>query len=685
MYQDQQSAHSLVLAAIIYLFALCTIGCGQAPDALQNARRNQPFLIGNGVEPRQPYPCDVNFAEQLKNKQPWPLQYLDLVYYPHRVEGLDAVFENNLEFIATNLAPFAPGLIFAGATVQHGDVTFRPEVGPTNLGLAEPFNQYSIARQTALTRSNNLMPARHLSLAGMIAEQLPPNARELGFYSELKTNAIGPIRAGHTMVIPNYSNPAVLKYLEDTFDILTDQAGFRYYWMDNWMSADKETYPAVYQAVRAGSSRHQARVILRSGAGPSQVGLTDVMAPSPDIQHAWCDVVSLLDERIIEPYTQYCPNAFKIGFDDFYINQPYNRDQARFEASMYALPGIEMTITEGEFYKTPMDRVRILQKVLPLPVTGPLQPIAPSGSRIWVECVQRPFEKWWVAGFFNSDLFQPEDLELNLDQLDEPPGAVLAWDFWDERLAGVFKDKIRVRLAPSSCLVLALRRQQQVPQLLSTSRHILQGAEEISDCAWNPVSKTLAGTFTNGVEGNSFSLFAHLPAGWKLKTNGGGMVSQIKPEVLRLALPPQAGAIHWSLSFVQDGTPAPLTLTTTQTITNTLGEFVTGSTDLAGNWITNGSGVLGKAIIPADWQHKSVRIYFTTGGIQNVRLNGLECPRMENPAKKFTAWYQNKGERVFELPSNAIRWGQQNELQIFAEDKSWLVESNKAGFQLDIN
>src|ERR1700728_3527713 len=108
MHQDRQPANSLVLAALIYFFALGTIVCGQTPDALQNARHNQPFLIGNGVEPKQPYPCDVNFAEQLKNKQPWPLQHLDFIYYPHRVEGLDSVFEKNLEFIATNLAPYAP-------------------------------------------------------------------------------------------------------------------------------------------------------------------------------------------------------------------------------------------------------------------------------------------------------------------------------------------------------------------------------------------------------------------------------------------------------------------------------------------------------------------------------------------------------------------------------------------------
>jgi hypothetical protein len=680
---------SLAIWAIIYV----SIEKSESADSVAAtntisllSRQDEPFLIGNGVTPAQPYPCDANFSEQLKDKQPWPLDHIDLLYYPHRVVGLDTVLPANVEFVAKNLLPYAPGLIFSGATVMHGDVTFRPEEGPKNLGLAEPFNKYSIARQVELMRTNGLIPARHLSLAGMIAEELPPDARERGFYTELKTSAVGPIRAGHTMVIPNYTNPAVLNYLEQTFDILTDQAGFRYYWMDNWQSADPKTYPTVYQAVRAGCLLHGHKVILRSGAGPSQVGLTDVMAPAPDVQDAWHYVVAELNQRIIGPYVQYCPDAFKIGFDDFYIDQPFDRDQARFLASLYALPGVEITITEGSFYETPPDRIAILQKVLPLPITGPLQALAPEGSRIWVECIQRPFEKWWVAGFFNPDLFQPRDLELDLNKLDEPAGPVLAWDFWDQRFLGAFKDKIRVRLGPSSCLVLGLRKQQDVPQLLSTSRHILQGADELSDCAWNSTNDTLTGTFTRGVAGVSFSLFIHVPAGWKLDNAGGAVVKAIDyaPEVLRADLQPGQEAMPWSLTFTHSDDNQPDAFRTS-TVTNTLGELVTASSDLAGAWKNQGTSHTRRIVIPKNWNAGTIRIYFTSGEIEAVRLNGSDCSRVEDPARKFTAWYTTESESVFAFPPSAVRWGKENQLEVVSSDKSWQEGAGKAGLQLDLS
>jgi hypothetical protein len=346
------------LIPALALTGLITICPALSPAAVTAVAANQPFLIGNGVTPGILYPCDAEFHQELAGKRPWPFSNLDVVYYPHRVEGLDSVYPENLAFISRNLLPYAPGLFFSGATVQHGDVTFRPEEGPENLGLAQPFNRYSIARQMALLKANHIYSARHLSLSGMILEELPPDAKSAGWYADLKEKAAGPILAGHTMVVPIYANPAVRDYLADTFALLGQTAGYRYFWMDNWTDTNENgLYPKVYGAVRSGAERNGGWTILRSGAGPAQAGLIDVLAPPPDVQHTWNDVRNIFQNRVIEPYVRYCPNVFKLGFDDFYINEPFTRDQARFIAALYGLPGIEITITEGEFFKTPSERI----------------------------------------------------------------------------------------------------------------------------------------------------------------------------------------------------------------------------------------------------------------------------------------------------------------------------------------
>jgi hypothetical protein len=659
----------------------------RSQTAASAAPANQPFLIGNGVTPDGLYPCDVEFRRELANKRPWPFSNLDLVYYPHRVEGLDSVYPENIAFIAKNLLPYSPGLIFSGATVQHGDVTFRPEEGPKNLGLAQPFNRYSIARQIALLETNGILPARHLSLSGMILEELPPGAKNSGWYADLKEKAAGPILAGHTMVIPNYANPAVRDYLAGTFSLLTGEVGYRYYWMDNWTDTNSnELYPKVYGAVRAGVERSGGWAILRSGAGPAQAGLTDVLAPPPDVQHTWNDVRNIFQNRIIKPYVRYCPNVFKLGFDDFYINEPFTRDQARFLATLYGIPGLEITITEGEFFKTPPERIRILQQILPLPVTGPLQRAAPAGSHIWVESIRRPFEAWHVAAFFNASSFEPDDLSLKLDTLDTPAALVLAWDFWDRRFLGAFRDKLRVKLGPASCLVVALRPMENRPQLLSTDRHILQGAEEIASERWDDPSGCLSGVFTRAVAGRSFRLYVHAPPNWKFLKAAGRVkkVRKLQPGIFEALLAPDGGNLPWSLIFRKTGNPSD-PIFTDAPVTNTLGELVVASTALNTAWTNTAEGKTMQTVIPATWKAGQVRIHFTRNNIVSVRVNGVACPCVENPARRFTAWYTTEEESTFAIPSRAIWWGRTNRIVVTPKNIKEAFAPGTTGLQLDLS
>ena len=678
------SFHARLISAIALavLIASCP---AMSQTSVSNDPMNQPFLIGNGVTPDGPYPCDVEFGKELAGKRPWPFSNLDLLYYPHRVEGLDSVYPENIAFIAKNLLPYSPGLIFSGATVQHGDVTFRPEDGPKNLGLAQPFNRYSIARQIALLKGNGIWGARHLSLSGMILEELPPGAKNAGWYANLKEKAIGPILAGHIMVNPNYQNPDVRDYLADTFATLTSEAGYHYFWMDNWFE-NTEFYPKVYGAVRSGAERNGGWAILRSGAGPSQVGLTDILAPSPDIQHTWSYVRDIFTNRVIESYVRYCPNAFKLGFDDFYINEPFTRDQARFLATLYGIPGMEITITEGEFFKTPPERISIIEQILPLPVTGPLQRVAPTGSHIWIESIRRPFGAWHVAAFFNESSFDPGELSLNLNALDTPTGPVLAWDFWDRRFLGVFKDKMQVKLGPASCLVVALRPVENRPQLLSTDRHILQGAEEITNARWDELSGCLSGVFTHVVAGRSFTLYVHVPGNWKFMKADGRVkrVKKSQPEILKVSLAPDGVNLPWRLDFKKIGGPVGPVFTSAP-VTNTLGELVVASTAFSAAWTNTAEGMTIQAVIASTWKAGHVRVLFTRKAVVSVRVNGVACPRVENPARRFTAWYTTEGESTFAIPPEAVRWGEPNRIVVTPKSMKEDFAPGTAGLQLDLS
>jgi len=125
--------------------------------------------------------------------------------------------------------------------------------------------------------------------------------------------------------------------------------------------------------------------------------------------------------------------------------------------------------------------------------------------------IRKQFGEWTVAGFFN--ISETEALErtvplkrLWLDENQE----YLAYDFWKERFHGEVKGELRVKVAPASVTLLALHKKRGVPQVVSTDRHVLQGALELEQVTWHEATKTLDGTSTGPI-GTAHNLAVYIP------------------------------------------------------------------------------------------------------------------------------------------------------------------------------
>jgi alpha-galactosidase len=57
----------------------------------------------------------------------------------------------------------------------------------------------------------------------------------------------------------------------------------------------------------------------------------------------------------------------------------------------------------------------------------------------------------------------------------------LVYEFWDEKFYGVYQDSFNVNIPPHRAMVFSLRKKSDIPQLIGTNRHILMGAEEVSE------------------------------------------------------------------------------------------------------------------------------------------------------------------------------------------------------------
>jgi hypothetical protein len=141
------------------------------------------------------------------------------------------------------------------------------------------------------------------------------------------------------------------------------------------------------------------------------------------------------------------------------------------------------------------------------------------------------------------------------DQLGLPPGPYAVFDFWNEKLLGVFNQGLDVQVHAHDTAVLAIHPALEHPQLMGTSRHI-SGAYSIEAQEWNPGGNLLHGR-SQTIPGSTYVLWVRVPAGFSLSgvtAKAGQMEVAVKTEqngeLLSLLLPGQQEAVDWRVNFV---------------------------------------------------------------------------------------------------------------------------------------
>jgi hypothetical protein len=100
--------------------------------------------------------------------------------------------------------------------------------------------------------------------------------------------------------------------------------------------------------------------------------------------------------------------------------------------------------------------------------------------------VERPWESWTLLGVFNW-----EDVPCTL-KAPLPPGRLHVFDLWSGQYAGVLSGEAVLSGVPAhGCRLLALRRVQDQPQVVSSTFHFTQGALEIEDARYDERRRTL--------------------------------------------------------------------------------------------------------------------------------------------------------------------------------------------------
>ena len=142
----------------------------------------------------------------------------------------------------------------------------------------------------------------------------------------------------------------------------------------------------------------------------------------------------------------------------------------------------------------------------------------------------------------------------------DPNTGYIAFDFWGQKLFGVFKNRMKVDIGPHDTRVFLLHPLLNRPQLIGTSRHIT-GAYSIQGMEWDGAQNRLRGT-SETVSGDAYTLWVYVPKGVSIsqvgaRTKGNAEVPvqhELSGNSLRMTFAGQPEPVQWEVEFQASAT-----------------------------------------------------------------------------------------------------------------------------------
>lgn len=325
------------------------------------------------------------------------------------------------------------------------------------------------------------------------------------------------------------THPAAAAWMADLFDTVANKWGYQMIKIDfvDWslLSAHRYHDPTVTRAMayRKGFEIMRQAIgpdchLQDCGPGPVSVGLLDSMRIELDQnygfrQNAWKQYfLSSTSSAAAAAKRYYFHKRTWINDADHVCLNLLSIPQAQAVASLLALTGGNLISGDRLPDLDPM-RLEILKKIYPSSgiAARPVDLFDTDRHSVFALRIQRAFGEWTIVGIFNFDETETANRIFPFDRLWlDPAKTYLAYDFWKESFHGEVSNELRLTIPPASVSLLALHENRGIPQVISTDRHVLQGACELENVTWDPDTKTLAG-ISLGPIGTVHNLAVYLP------------------------------------------------------------------------------------------------------------------------------------------------------------------------------
>jgi len=247
---------------------------------------------------------------------------------------------------------------------------------------------------------------------------------------------------------------------------------------------------------------------------------------------SWEEFKKSLVERVLRLYP-YHNTVFYCDPDNLVLRPEFNDlNQARTRATIVSLLGLPATFGD-DLRQLPDDRVELLRRSLPTLDIHPMEmreQELEQDNMIINLFINRPFEKWNVAGVMN---FAEEEKEITVDltkDLGLDDGEYLIYEYWTDTFYGIVRGSLTVKLPACGNAVLSVRKVTGQLQLVTTSRHLTQGAAELLDVV---CEETKISGVSKVVKGDPYTIKAFDPKTGRL--------------LEKTVLPEATGELAWTL------------------------------------------------------------------------------------------------------------------------------------------
>lgn len=236
-----------------------------------------------------------------------------------------------------------------------------------------------------------------------------------------------------------------------------------------------------------------------------------------------------------------------------------SNSNARAVATLIGLSGGN-TMSGDKLYNLSVEKIEMLKKIFPsTPEQAmPVKLFDHDPQSIFICHIERPFSKWDVLAIFNPD--QKNTLTYHVDlaslKLDQSK-SYLWFDFWNEKFFGELSNDSVLLVNPGDILLCSIHEKSMQPQVISTNRHIKQGAVELLNTQYDSTINSLKAT-SFCPKGSSHSVYIYVPENFYWIPANGTIyedsdtmhVRSVNQRILRIDLDfKNSDTLNWHLSF----------------------------------------------------------------------------------------------------------------------------------------